>query len=150
MPVKSIRSSVVRDCVQVIKRRGTCNGRREHCTYIVRARPVARCSLEKRIKNVHAISYVSFQQRVAGGGNLSKQVFHVGDSIEYGAILSKYTNLGHRVANSRADLTDRKQIVSHRRYKQSLNVEVAQDTRAFRVNGLSERGTDANTINSFN
>ena len=42
VPVKSIRSSVVRDRVQVIKRRGTCNGRREHCNDIVRARPVAR------------------------------------------------------------------------------------------------------------
>ena len=65
VPVKSIRSSVVRDRVQVIKWRGTCNGRREHCTDIVRARPVARCSLEKRIKNVHAIMYVTLQERVA-------------------------------------------------------------------------------------
>ena len=150
MPVKSIRSSVVRDRVQVVKWRGTCNGRREHCTDIVRARPVARCSLEKRIKNVHAIMYVTFQERVAGGGNLSKQVFHVGHSIKDGSMLSEDTNLWHRVANARANLTDRKEIVSHRRYKQSLNVEVAQDTRAFRLNGLSERSTDANTINSFN
>ena len=113
MPVKSIRSSMVGNGVQVVKRRGTCNGRREHCTDIVRARPVARCSLEMRIKNVHAIMYVTPQERVAGGGNLSKQVFHVGHSIKDGTILSEDTNLWHRVANARTDLTDRKQIVGH-------------------------------------
>ena len=77
-----------------------------------------------RVENVHAILYVSFQQRVAGGGNLSKQVFHVGDSIEDGAILSEDTNLLHRVTNARADLTDRKQIVGHRWNEKSLNIEV--------------------------
>ena len=103
VPVKSIRSSVVRDRVQVVERRGTCNGRREHCTDIVRARPVTRCSPEKWIKNVHAIIYVTLQERVAGGGNLSKQVFHVGDSIKDGAVLCEYTTTeGSQGADNRS------------------------------------------------
>ena len=66
-----------------------------------------------RVENVHAILYVSFQQRVASCSDLSEEVFHVGNGVEYGAEWSKNANLRDRVSYTRANLTDREQIVSH-------------------------------------